>query len=276
VCDQAESCDGTHSNCPTDGKKTGVCRSAAGDCDVAESCDGSGDECPADSFQPPSLLCRPAQGDCDVAESCDGTSKDCPADGYASSTVVCRPSIGDCDAADSCTGTGTDCPADAAQSDGTPCDDGGMCASGVCETTTTTTTSSTTTTTGVADLGLTNSASPTQIFGCMTSSVTFTVKVHNFGPDTATGVEVTDQVTSPLSCQGSTPTQGTYDCGTGVWMVGTLADGGEATLPLMTEANCCAASGSHQNNTATITASDQPDSNSTNDEAMASVFFACD
>jgi uncharacterized repeat protein (TIGR01451 family) len=145
----------------------------------------------------------------------------------------------------------------------------------MCETTTTTT-STTTTTTEMVDLSLSNVASPTQIGQCMTSSITFTVTVHNAGPSTATGVEVTDQVMSPFTCQPSTPTQGIYDCGTGVWSVGTLASGSDATLGLMAQANCCSAAGSHQNNTATVTAVDQPDSNSMNDEAMASVFFACD
>jgi len=47
--------------------------------------------------------------------------------------------------AENCTGTSAGCPPDAAQPDGTPCDDGGTCAAGVCETTTTTTATTTTT-----------------------------------------------------------------------------------------------------------------------------------
>jgi hypothetical protein len=150
VCDTAETCTGTSGACPADSfvASTTVCRAAADVCDAAENCTGTSAACPTDAKS--AAVCRSAQGDCDVAESCDGSSNSCPTDSLASSTVVCRQSTGDCDVAENCTGTSAGCPADALEPDGTPCDGGGTCLAGVCETTTTsttTTTSSTTTTT---------------------------------------------------------------------------------------------------------------------------------
>jgi MYXO-CTERM domain-containing protein len=51
---------------------------------------------------------------------------------------VCRTAVNDCDIAESCTGSAVDCPADALQPDATPCNDGlacnegEVCATGVC------------------------------------------------------------------------------------------------------------------------------------------------
>jgi len=79
----------------------------------------------------------------------------------------------------------------------------------------------------------------------------YTVSVTNFGPDTATGVVVTDALPSGLTYVSDVPSQGTYDDGTGLWMVGTL------TLS--------------QVNTATRTATDQVDTNAANDTASVVV-----
>jgi cysteine-rich repeat protein len=101
------------------------CRASAGVCDLAEACDGSPSDCPADTKS--TALCRGAAGFCDVVESCDGVNDDCPADLVEPDTVVCRADAGDCDLGESCDGIGTDCPADAKEADGTPCDDADTC-----------------------------------------------------------------------------------------------------------------------------------------------------
>jgi cysteine-rich repeat protein len=114
VCDVAENCTGSGSNCPANGFASGTtCRGAAGVCDNAELCDGSGPNCPANAFKPSSTVCRPNAGVCDVAENCTGSSAACPGDGFASTSVGCRPSAGVCDLADNCPGSGPNCSADA-------------------------------------------------------------------------------------------------------------------------------------------------------------------
>jgi uncharacterized repeat protein (TIGR01451 family) len=88
--------------------------------------------------------------------------------------------------------------------------------------TTTTTTSTSSTTLGTADLWLTKVASPTSINDGVPMSVTFTVTLHNAGPDTATGVEVTDHLPALFTYDSSTASPGSYDSMMGVWSVGQL------------------------------------------------------
>ena len=95
--------------------------------------------------------------------------------------------------------------------------------------------------------------------------VTFTITITNGGPDGATGVELTDLLPAGLSFVSSTPSQGTYDSGTGVWTVGAIAVNSSATLSLVATATSLGA----KVNTAEITASDQPDPDSTPDNNNA-------
>ncbi len=60
----------------------------------------------------------------------------------------------------------------------------------------------------------------------------YTVTVKNNGPDTATGVQVTDIIPAGLIFNGYTASQGTYNSVTGLWDVGTLVNGASATLKL--------------------------------------------
>jgi uncharacterized repeat protein (TIGR01451 family) len=85
-----------------------------------------------------------------------------------------------------------------------------------------------------ADLSITKSgttATPT-----LGQQVTFTLTVNNAGPNAATGVTVLDQLPAGLTFVSSTPSQGTYSSGTGVWTVGTVANGGAATLQIVATA----------------------------------------
>ena len=97
-------------------------------------------------------------------------------------------------------------------------------------------------------------------------TVTFTVTVTNTGPNTATNVRVNDLLPSGLTFAGATPSQGTYASATGVWTVGTLASGGNATLQLRATV---VASG-ERTNTAAATAN-QFDPTLANNQASASV-----
>jgi hypothetical protein len=72
-------------------------------------------------------------------------------------------------------------------------------------------------------------------------------------------VTATDLLAAGLTLVSSTPSQGTYDSNTGVWTVGTINSGANATLQITATVNGLAAIA----NTAEVTASDQFDPNST-------------
>src|SRR5262249_52494512 len=61
-------------------------------------------------------------------------------------------------------------------------------------------------------------------------TITFTVTLTNAGPDTATGVTVTDLLPAGLSFVAAMTSVGSYDPMTGVWAVGSLAGGASAEL----------------------------------------------
>jgi uncharacterized repeat protein (TIGR01451 family) len=61
----------------------------------------------------------------------------------------------------------------------------------------------------------------------------YTLTVINNGLTSATGVQVTDILPAGLTFNGYTASQGTYNSGTGIWNVGTLASGANAALQLL-------------------------------------------
>jgi LPXTG-site transpeptidase (sortase) family protein len=116
-----------------------------------------------------------------------------------------------------------------------------------------------------ADIGITktvDNATPS-----LGSNVTFTVTASNHGPDNATGVQVTDQLPAGLTLVSATPSVGTYDSGTGVWNIGSLANGANATLSTVATVTGTGA----LTNTATKTGEDQGDPVSGNNSATATV-----
>lgn len=97
------------------------------------------------------------------------------------------------------------------------------------------------------------------------STIVFSITAANAGPSNATNVKVTDVLPSGYTFVSATAPAGTsYDSTTGVWTIGNMANGGNATLTISATVK---ASGSYAN-TATITA-DQSDSNSANNTATA-------
>jgi uncharacterized repeat protein (TIGR01451 family) len=68
-------------------------------------------------------------------------------------------------------------------------------------------------------------------------TVIYTVKVKNNGPDSATGVEVTDHLPTGVTYASHNADQGAYTSGTGLWTVGTLANGATATLTITITVN---------------------------------------
>jgi uncharacterized repeat protein (TIGR01451 family) len=96
-------------------------------------------------------------------------------------------------------------------------------------------------------------------------TVTFTVTLTDNGPADATGVQVTDLLPSGLTLVNSNASQGSYAADTGLWTVGSVAKGAQATLTLQAKVVSPAA----ETNTATISNADQFDPNTGNNTASA-------
>ncbi len=87
----------------------------------------------------------------------------------------------------------------------------------------------------VADIAVQKTVLVTPINNGQTTN--FTVTVTNNGPSPASGVVLTDLLPAGLSIVSSTVTQGSFDSLTGVWDVGSLANGSSAVLTLEVLAN---------------------------------------
>ena len=120
----------------------------------------------------------------------------------------------------------------------------------------------------VTDLSITKTADKTTVN--YLQNVTFTLTAHNSGPNDATGVTVTDKLPTGLKFVSATGS-GTYDAATGVWTVGSLANGANAAINILAQA---ITSNTKLTNTATInpnTAANENDLNTTNNQANATV-----
>ena len=100
----------------------------------------------------------------------------------------------------------------------------------------------------------------------LNSNVTFTITATNNGPNTATGLQVTDSLPAGLNFVSATPSP-SYNSGTGIWTIGTLANGANTTLSIVATVNTTAP----VTNTATKSAEDQPDPVGANNSASASI-----
>ncbi|BDZ71688.1 Ig-like domain-containing protein [Methanobacterium petrolearium] len=65
--------------------------------------------------------------------------------------------------------------------------------------------------------------------------VTYTITATNNGPDTATGVQITDTLPTGLIFDSYTTTQGSYS--NGIWTIGTITNGTTATLTIKAKIN---------------------------------------
>ncbi|TXK52846.1 DUF11 domain-containing protein [Pontibacter qinzhouensis] len=91
-----------------------------------------------------------------------------------------------------------------------------------------------------ADVAVTNTVSaPADLEDGYTTNetVTYTVEVKNNGPSAATNVVVTDKLPANLTFLESTATTGSYVAASGIWTVGTLANGASATLTIKATIN---------------------------------------
>ena len=83
----------------------------------------------------------------------------------------------------------------------------------------------------IADVAVTKTVS--NATPALNANVTFTVTVTNSGPELARAVSVADALPAGLTFVSATPSVGAYNSGTGVWTVGNLANGANATLSLV-------------------------------------------
>ena len=125
------------------------------------------------------------------------------------------------------------------------------------------TATTTTPTTQAADIVVTKTVDrPTPNFGDM---VTFVVTTSNAGPSDATGVSVVDALPAGLELVSATPAQGTYDPATGLWAIGALQNGASVQMSVTARVLRLGT----LVNTATKTAADQLDPNTSNNAGAA-------
>ncbi len=116
-----------------------------------------------------------------------------------------------------------------------------------------------------ADVAVAKVATPTSLL--VGETVTLFINVRNNGPNRASGVVITDVLQAGLSFISASPQQGTYVPSSGQWFVGTLENGGSALLTIMAEVTQAGTI----SNIATKSAANEPDPNTSNDTAAASI-----
>jgi uncharacterized repeat protein (TIGR01451 family) len=113
-----------------------------------------------------------------------------------------------------------------------------------------------------ADLELVKQADRTEL--SVGNTITFTTRLVNKGPSTATGIEVTDLLPAGITFNQATATAGTYNSATGKWQVASLSSGSEAVLTI----TATATQGGNFIVTAEITASGVADPDSSPGNAV--------
>jgi len=101
-------------------------------------------------------------------------------------------------------------------------------------------------------------------------TVTYTITLTNDGPDGGTNIVITDLLPSGVTYSSDTPSQGTYDSGSGAWSVGSMANGASATLDISATVDAGTAAQTITN-TASVTAADQGDPTSANNSDSADI-----
>jgi uncharacterized repeat protein (TIGR01451 family) len=87
--------------------------------------------------------------------------------------------------------------------------------------------------TKLADVAVTVALTPTGV--SLGDTVEVTVVAGNNGPATATALEVRDTIPAALSYVSASSTAGSYDPGTGIWSIGSIAAGAADTLRVRLE-----------------------------------------
>ncbi|WP_334056460.1 isopeptide-forming domain-containing fimbrial protein [Polaribacter sp. P097] len=101
--------------------------------------------------------------------------------------------------------------------------------------------------------------------------ISYSIKVtNNTGSDTATNVAITDVLPTGVTYLSNTATNGSYNSGSGLWSIGTLASGANALLIIDAQVNA-GTLGTTIVNTASTLISDQADNNTTADDLSESI-----
>lgn len=111
------------------------------------------------------------------------------------------------------------------------------------------------------DLSITKNSHP--LTPAPGQEVFFDITLTNVGLGAVSIIEVTDLLDPDLAFIGATASQGSYDGGTGIWTVGSLAEGAVATLEIRAQVSSDASG--QIPNTAQVTNSSPADPNSAND-----------
>lgn len=104
-------------------------------------------------------------------------------------------------------------------------------------------------------------------------TIVYTVRVLNLGPADTTGVEVTDSLPNGVTYVSHTTNQGTYTIdpsGPDIWTIGSLTSGAGALLRITATVDT-GTLGQVIKNTASLTATGQPDTNPANDSDSAAI-----
>jgi len=120
-----------------------------------------------------------------------------------------------------------------------------------------TTGSTTPVTVTVADLSL--AATVSDAAPATGENITFTITVSNAGPSSGTGIQVKDTLPAGMTYISNSPSKGSFNSATGIWTVGTLASGSNATLQLTVRVNTSVPI----TNSAEVTAANESDPDST-------------
>ena len=119
-----------------------------------------------------------------------------------------------------------------------------------------------------ADLGVAKAVDDAAPF--VGNKITYTVVLTNNGPSAATGVALTDLMPTGLTYVSNQVSQGSYASGSGIWTVGGVSVGGNASLWLYATVNTNTA-GWVITNRVSITSRDQPDPVSANDSNSVTI-----
>ena len=115
------------------------------------------------------------------------------------------------------------------------------------------------------DVGVAKSAST--LTPTVGQNVSFTITATNFSSNSVTNVTIRDTLPSQVTYVSHTQSVGSYNQGTGIWTVGSMNSGAQATLSIIATVNT---SGSITNTT-TVNSLDQSDSNSSNNQASVTL-----
>jgi uncharacterized repeat protein (TIGR01451 family) len=97
--------------------------------------------------------------------------------------------------------------------------------------------------------------------------ITYTVTVKNAGPNNATNVSLLDALPAGLSFQSVSTATGSYNSGTGVWTIGSLANGATDTVTITAKV----VSPNAQVSTVSVNTADQYDPDTTNNSKSVTV-----